>query len=96
VVGPTVACVARYVLEIKFKNEETRLQVRPAHRAFLADRLAERKLVTAGPWADDTGALLIFEADSEAELRRLLAADPYRIADVYDEVSLREWRPIFP
>jgi uncharacterized protein YciI len=58
--------------------------------------LAERKLVTAGPWADDSGALLVFEAGSEAELRELLAADPYRVADVYDEVSLREWQPIFP
>jgi uncharacterized protein len=91
-----VTYVARFVLEIKFKNNEKRLQVRPAHRAFLAERLAERKLVTAGPWADDSGALLIFEADSEAEVRELLAADPYQIADVYDEVSLREWQPIFP
>jgi uncharacterized protein YciI len=91
-----VAYVARFVLEIKFKDDEKRLQVRPAHRAFLAERLAERKLVTAGPWADDSGALLVFEADSEAELRELLAADPYRIANVYDEVSLREWQPIFP
>jgi uncharacterized protein len=88
--------VARFVLEIKFKDDEKRLQVRPAHRAFLAERLAERKLVTAGPWADDSGALLVFEADSEAELREMLAADPYRIANVYDEVSLREWQPIFP
>jgi uncharacterized protein YciI len=91
-----VTYVARFVFEIKFKNNEKRLQVRPAHRAFLAERLAERKLVTAGPWADDSGALLIFEAGSEAELRELLAADPYQIADVYDEVSLREWQPIFP
>jgi uncharacterized protein len=91
-----VTCVARFVLEIKFKDDEKRLQVRPAHRAFLAERLAERKLVTAGPWADDSGALLVFEAGSEAELRELLTTDPYRIANVYDEVSLREWQPIFP
>jgi uncharacterized protein len=91
-----VACVARFVLEIKFKDDERRLQVRPAHRAFLAERLAERKLVTAGPWADDSGALLVFEAGSEPELREMLAADPYQIAGVCEEVSLREWQPIFP
>jgi uncharacterized protein YciI len=88
--------VARFVLEIRFKNEEERLRVHPAHRAYLAELLASHQLVTAGPWADDTGAMLIYEAASEAEIRALLAADPYTVADVYDEISLREWRPILP
>lgn len=88
--------MARFVLEIRFKNEEERLRVRPAHRAYLAELLATRRLVTAGPWADDTGAMLIYEVADEAELRELLASDPYTIAGVYDEVSLREWRPILP
>lgn len=68
----------------------------PCPRAFLADQLAERKLVTAGPWADDSGAPLVFDVGSEAELRELLAADPYQIAGVCEEVSLREWQPVFP
>lgn len=84
------------MLEIKFKNEEKRLRVRPEHRAYLARLLAQRKLVTAGPWADDTGALLIFDVAGEAEIRALLAADPYTHADVYDLVQLREWCPILP
>lgn len=91
-----MAYVARFVREIKFKNDEERMRVRPAHRAYLAELLATRKLVTAGPWADDSGALHVFDVASEAELRELLAADPYSIADVCDEVSLREWQPIFP
>jgi uncharacterized protein YciI len=91
-----VSYVARFVREIRFKNEDRRLGVRPAHRAYLAELLATRKLVTAGPWADDTGALHIFDVANEAELRALLAADPYTIADVCDEVSVREWQPIFP
>jgi uncharacterized protein YciI len=40
--------------------------------------------------------MLIYQAASEAEIRALLAADPYTVADVYDEISLREWRPILP
>jgi uncharacterized protein len=88
--------VARYVREIRFKNDDERLRVRPAHRAYLAGLLARRKLVTAGPWADDSGALHIFDVESEAELRELLAADPYTLAGACDEVSLREWQPIFP
>jgi uncharacterized protein YciI len=88
--------VARFVLEIRFKNEDERLRVRPAHRAYLAELFTAGKLVTAGPWADDTGALLIYELGSEAELRELLTVDPYTVAGVYDEIRLSEWRPILP
>jgi uncharacterized protein YciI len=88
--------VARFVLEIKFKNDEERLRVRPAHRAYLAELLANGKLVTAGPWADDTGALLIFEVGGAAEVRELLAEDPYTLAGVRDVLRLTEWRPILP
>ena len=88
--------MARFVVEIRFKIEERRLQVRPAHRARLAELHEQGKLVTAGPWADDTGALLIFDVADEAEVRKLLADDPYTHADVYDIVRLTEWRPILP
>lgn len=83
-------------MQIKFGEDERRLPVRPAHRRYLADLLAAGKLVTAGPWADDTGALLVYEVADEAELRGLLARDPYLMADVCEIVQLREWRPILP
>ncbi|MES4907154.1 hypothetical protein [Streptomyces sp. NPDC000395] len=34
------------------------------------------ELVAAGPWADDTGALLVFDVD-RVRLDRILAADPH-------------------
>jgi uncharacterized protein YciI len=86
--------MARYVLQLAFRNNERRLQVRPAHREYLTTLHAQGRLVTAGPWADDTGALLIYEVADEAELREILAADPYTPADVYDIAELREWKPI--
>ena len=88
--------MARFVLQLSFKNNERRLEVRPAHREYLRDLLEKGKLVTAGPFADDTGALLVYEVANEAELRDILAADPYTEADVYDIVQLTEWAPILP
>ncbi|HEX6467488.1 MAG TPA: YciI family protein [Streptosporangiaceae bacterium] len=88
--------MARFVLQLSFKNEARRLEVRPAHRDYLRRLLDEGRLVTAGPFADDKGALLVYEVADEAELREVLAADPYTAADVYDIEQLREWSPILP
>jgi hypothetical protein len=52
--------------------------------------------VTAGPFADDTGALLVYRVGSRDELDHLLDADPYTPADVVTRVGIREWAPIIP
>lgn len=85
-----------FVLEYRFSADdaEQRLSVRPRHRAYLEELKATGKLVAAGPWADDSGALLVYAVEDEAELEGLLADDPYVAADVFGERILREWRPI--
>jgi uncharacterized protein YciI len=89
--------MAKYVLELRFdKDNEKRLAVRPRHREYLRALLDEGKLFMAGPWGDDSGAVIIYEVADEAAARALLDADPYSEADVYSIVALREWRPILP
>ncbi len=88
--------MAIFAVQLRFKNNDRRLEVRPAHREYLATLHAAGTLVTAGPWTDDTGALLLYDVADEAELREVLAKDPYTPADVYDVAELREWRPLFP
>jgi uncharacterized protein YciI len=60
------------------ENEELRLQTRPVHREYLRSLLDAGKLSMSGPWADDTGALIIYEAEDMAEAERILDGDPYR------------------
>jgi uncharacterized protein YciI len=74
------------------EDEELRLRTRPVHREYLGTLVAAGKLWLSGPWADDTGALLIYEAENLAEAERLLEADPYRTAGVLANVRIREWR----
>ena len=89
--------MARFVREIAFTpGEERRLAVRPGHRAHLRALWEEGKLVMAGPWADDSGALLVYDVADLEELRGLISADPYTDAGVVTEVRVREWRPILP
>lgn len=88
--------MSRFVVQLTFTDNDRRLAARPEHRTYLKDLLAQGKLVTAGPWADDTGALLVYEVADEAELRAVIAADPYTEAGGVEVTQLREWTPILP
>ncbi|MGW5191233.1 YciI family protein [Kribbella sp. NPDC004138] len=90
--------MAQFVVQLRFDVAETdrRMEVRPAHREYLAELKAAGKLVAAGPFTDQTGALLVYDVADEAELRDILAKDPYTPAGVYEIGTLAEWQPLFP
>ena len=89
--------MAKFVAIVTFGDAEKRLEVRPHHRAYLQQLLAEGKLHESGPWADDSGALIIYEAADQADAQALLAADPYNAVDgIITDVRLLEWVRVFP
>lgn len=72
---------------------ERRLAARPAHREWLTGLKADGLLVQAGPFADGTSSLLVFDVADEAVLDELLAADPYPKDSVV--VTRRVWTTLF-
>jgi uncharacterized protein YciI len=104
---PIGVCISRYrpnhgeactvkrmlIVELAFTATSERLVARPAHRTVLLRLHAEGRLVAAGPWADDMGAVLIFNVDREA-LNRILDADPYYRAAGVEIIRIREWTPV--
>ncbi|KAA2260072.1 hypothetical protein F0L68_20295 [Solihabitans fulvus] len=87
--------MAKFVVELVFgDNREERLAVRPRHREYLRELADRDVLLLAGPWADDAGAMLVYEVADEAELREILAADPYTPAAVVAETRVREWQAL--
>lgn len=83
------------VVELAFTATAERLAARPAHRALLADLHARGLLAAAGPYADDSGALLLFTA-SRAEVDGILASDPYYRTPGVETVAVRDWAPVVP
>jgi uncharacterized protein YciI len=81
------------IVELAFTASPERLAARPAHRDFLGRLHREGSLVAAGPWADDSGALLVFDTD-HAELDCILDTDPYYRTPGVEVVGVREWNPI--
>ncbi|MFC7545452.1 YciI family protein [Plantactinospora sp. GCM10030261] len=80
-------------VELTFTDDPARLAVRPAHRDQVAALHERGDLLLAGPWADDSGALLIFDVDRD-RLTEIMAADPYYETPGVTVASIRRWRPL--
>jgi uncharacterized protein YciI len=68
-------------------------KLRPAHRGYMAQLNAEKKLWAAGPFADGTGALFIYEAPDVHAAEAILHADPYFTGGVLASTQLTAWTP---
>ena len=79
----------------KPQSVEVRLANRPAHLAYL-EGLGAKVRAGGALLADDlqtpVGSMLIFEGGSEADIRAILARDPYALAGLFESVTVRPWR----
>jgi uncharacterized protein YciI len=86
----------KFAAFIEYANEPERLaQFRPAHRAYLQDLLQQGRLVVAGPFADGSGALFVYEVANESEAARLAADDPFAQASLFREIVMKPWKLVF-
>lgn len=86
--------MALFVLEYRFPADvERRVEVRPRHRAYLEELARDGTVLAAGPFADDSGALIVYSVEDEQALDEILADDPYVQEDVFGTRSVRHWRP---
>jgi uncharacterized protein len=92
-VGARVYGAGMFAVELVFADDDRRLAARPAHREYLAGLKADGRLVMAGPWTDDSGALLLFDTD-RAGVDEILATDPYYVTPGVTVAAVHEWRPI--
>jgi uncharacterized protein YciI len=83
-----------FAVQLAFSDDPARLALRPAHRERLAGLAADGRLLAAGPWSDDSGALLVFVVAGREELDAIMAADPYYSAAGVTVTWVREWSPV--
>lgn len=82
-----------FVLELAFDDDPRRLATRAAHRERLQRLHDDGVLRMAGPFADESGALLVFDVPDAAGLAALMADDPYYRAPGVTVVRQAEWAP---
>ena len=84
-----------FVVILKFTDDRERLLAnRPVHREYLRSMLEQGKLVETGPFADDSGGMVVYEAEDRAAVEEILANDPYRPANVVVHYDIYEWNRV--
>ena len=85
--------MANFAVTLTFTDDlDKRLATRPTHRDYLKVLLDSGNLVQSGPFIDDSGALLVYEADDLAAAETLLASDPYSQAGgIIESSTIKEW-----
>ena len=85
----------KYAALIEYIADKEKIgTIRPAHRAYLTKLLAEGKLAISGPFTDDYGAMIVYEASSAEEALSFLQGDPFHAAGVFVQWTIRPWNPV--
>lgn len=76
-------------------------EIRLANRAAHLEYAGKLPLVVGGPLLSDdgermVGSLLVIEAADRASLESTLAADPYAKAGLFQSVTIRPYKKVFP
>jgi uncharacterized protein len=83
-----------FAVQLTFTDDPARLDHRPAHRERLAALAADGRLLAAGPWSDESGAMLVFLVAGRDEIDEIIAADPYYSAPGVEVTGVHEWHPV--
>jgi uncharacterized protein len=83
-----------FAVQLTFSDDPARLDHRPAHRERLAALAAEGRLLAAGPWSDESGALLVYLVAGRDEVDAIIAEDPYYSTPGVVVSSVHEWNPV--
>jgi uncharacterized protein YciI len=85
----------KFATVFEYGNHDQIAGTRPSHREYLGSLKEQGKLAASGPFEDDSGALIIYEADSQEEAEALIAEDPFRKAGVFKNYTIKPWRQVF-
>jgi uncharacterized protein len=85
----------KFAAVIEYAQDQAKIaEIRPAHRQYLAGLRERGQLAVSGPFTDDSGALIIYEAASREEAERLLQGDPFHKNGIFLKYQIRPWSPV--
>ena len=85
----------KFAAIIEYPQDRAKIaEVRPAHRQYLTGLRDQGRLAASGPFTDDSGALIIYEASSREEAESFLKGDPFNQHGIFLNYQLRPWNPV--
>ncbi|MGL6075882.1 MAG: YciI family protein [Fimbriiglobus sp.] len=86
----------KYAAVIEYISDTAKVgEIRPLHRAYLTSLQEAGKLVVAGPFLDDFGSLIVYEANSPEEAEELIRNDPFHANGIFVRWTVRPWKTVF-
>jgi uncharacterized protein len=70
-------------------------EIRPSHRQYLLGLRDAGKMAINGPFGDDSGALIVYSAETKDDVEAMLKEDPFAKAGVFASWTIRQWNPVF-
>jgi uncharacterized protein YciI len=70
------------------------LELRPRHREYQAGLKQQGRLALAGPLMDDSGGIIVYEADSKEDVEKWMRADPFGQGGVFVSWVIHPWNLI--
>lgn len=85
----------KFAAIIEYARDQAKIQaIRPRHRQYLASLREQGKLAVSGPFTDDSGALIVYEAATKEDAEKLLQGDPFNESGIFITYVLRPWNPV--
>ena len=85
----------KFAAIIEYIQDKEKIQsIRPIHRQYLATLKERGQLAASGPFTDDSGALIVYEAASAEEAEKILRGDPFCQNGIFVNWKLRPWNPV--
>jgi uncharacterized protein YciI len=85
----------KFAAVIEYITDRERIEaIRPVHRQYLTSLLAKGQLAIAGPFTDDYGALIVYEANSAEDAEALLKGDPFHANGIFVRWVIRPWKVV--
>ncbi len=85
----------KYAAVIEYSRDKDKIAaIRPVHRQYLAALRERGQLAISGPFTDDSGALIVYEAASAEEAEKLLQGDPFHANGIFLSYVMRPWNPV--
>lgn len=85
----------KFAAIIEYLQDKAKVdEIRPTHRQYLRGLKEKGQIAATGPFTDDSGALIIYEAATKEEAEALLKGDPFNQAGVFLKYVIRPWNPV--
>ena len=86
----------KFAAIIAYSQDKAKVEaIRPVHRQYLTKLKEEGKLAIAGPFMDNYGALIVYEAETAELAETYLKGDPFHSNGIFLQWQIRPWNVVF-